>query len=116
MTTDTEATLAAPVKFRTEEATYLPLNLIQASAHNPRKRFDQAKLEQLADSIEAKGVQQAIVVRKHKAPTLSPEAAWPFPTTPQAKGSEAPPQSVTTEKPAKARKAKPAAKTEEASL
>lgn len=61
MTTDTTA--AAP-QFRTETATYLPLNLIQASPFNPRKRFDQAKLEQLADSIEAKGVQQAIVVRK----------------------------------------------------
>lgn len=62
----TDQTLEAPAapKFRTEEATYLPLNLIQPSPHNPRKRFDQAKLEQLADSIEAKGVQQAIVVRR----------------------------------------------------
>lgn len=63
MTDQTPEAATAP-KFRTEEATYLPLNLIQPSPHNPRKRFDRAKLEQLADSIEAKGVQQAIVVRR----------------------------------------------------
>jgi ParB/RepB/Spo0J family partition protein len=59
-----ETPTAEAPKFRTETATYLPLNLIRPSPFNPRKRFDQAKLEQLADSIEAKGVQQAIVVRK----------------------------------------------------
>jgi ParB/RepB/Spo0J family partition protein len=70
ITTDTAEPADAPAtapeapKFRTEEAIYLPLGLIRPSPFNPRKRFDQAKLDQLADSIEAKGVQQAIVVRK----------------------------------------------------
>ncbi len=48
---------------RTETAHYLQLDAIRPSPYNPRKRFDEDALEQLADSIAAHGVQQAIVVR-----------------------------------------------------
>ena len=64
MSTDTTLTEAPAAEFKTFAATYLPLNLLRAGPFQPRKRFDQARLDQLADSIEAKGVQQAIVVRE----------------------------------------------------
>jgi ParB/RepB/Spo0J family partition protein len=41
----------------------IPLDSITPSPTNPRKRFDQAKLQELADSIKAKGVLQPILVR-----------------------------------------------------
>jgi hypothetical protein len=42
----------------------LPLARISASALNPRKHFDEAALEQLADSIRTHGLLEPIVVRK----------------------------------------------------
>ncbi|MFC7408746.1 ParB/RepB/Spo0J family partition protein [Hydrogenophaga atypica] len=41
----------------------LPLEVVVASLTNPRKTFDQAKLQELADSIKATGVHQPILVR-----------------------------------------------------
>ena len=43
----------------------LPLNAIQPSDLNPRKRFDEATLQELASSIEEHGLLQNIVVRSH---------------------------------------------------
>lgn len=39
------------------------VNLIEESLTNPRKHFDQAKLQELADSIKASGVHQPILLR-----------------------------------------------------
>lgn len=41
----------------------LPLEVVVASLTNPRKTFDKAKLQELADSIKATGVHQPILVR-----------------------------------------------------
>ena len=46
--------------------TSLPLSVIRVSPHNPRKRFDEAKLKELADSIRADGVLEPILVRPVK--------------------------------------------------
>lgn len=43
----------------------IPLDDIVASKTNPRKRFDQAALAELAVSIQAQGVAQPILVRPH---------------------------------------------------
>lgn len=62
--TEVDTVIALPEgSIRTELAHYLQLDAIRPSPYNPRKRFDEAALEQLADSIAAHGVQQAIVVR-----------------------------------------------------
>lgn len=42
----------------------LPVMLIQPSPKNPRKTFDEAKLEELAQNIEEQGLLQPITVRK----------------------------------------------------
>lgn len=42
----------------------LPVMLIQPSPMNPRKTFDGAKLEELAQNIEEQGLLQPITVRK----------------------------------------------------
>lgn len=44
----------------------IPLDQIHRSSSNPRKHFDEAKLQELADSIKSKGVLQPIVVRPNK--------------------------------------------------
>jgi len=44
-------------------AQYLPLNLCKAASLNPRKRFNQAALNELADSIEKFGVMQPVLAR-----------------------------------------------------
>jgi ParB/RepB/Spo0J family partition protein len=46
-----------------ENITNLPLHSIQESPFNPRKTFNQAALEELADSIRAQGIMSPIVVR-----------------------------------------------------
>jgi ParB/RepB/Spo0J family partition protein len=43
--------------------TALDLDSIHESPHNPRKHFDQAKLEQLADTIRARGIDNPVTVR-----------------------------------------------------
>lgn len=65
----------------------LPLAVIIASATNPRRHFNAARLQELADSIKASGVHQPILVRPLPAnrveetsyEPLSPQAAWPLP-------------------------------------
>ena len=41
----------------------VPINRIQANPAQPRRHFDEEKLNELADSLKAKGVLQAILVR-----------------------------------------------------
>lgn len=50
----------------------LPLDKIRPSATNPRKTFDSAKLQELADSIRAHGVLQPILVRPARPETDAP--------------------------------------------
>jgi ParB family transcriptional regulator, chromosome partitioning protein len=51
---------AAPA---TEEANEFPIDLIDASALQPRVHFDEAKLEELAQSIRANGIVQPLLIR-----------------------------------------------------
>lgn len=51
---------AAPA---TEEANEFPIDLIDPSALQPRSHFDDAKLEELAQSIRANGVVQPVLLR-----------------------------------------------------
>lgn len=44
-------------------AQYLPLNLCRPNSHNPRKRFAQKPLDELAESIEKFGVMQPVLAR-----------------------------------------------------
>jgi len=44
-------------------AVHIPLSLLQPSPSNPRKNFDQAQLQELADSITSHGLLQPILVR-----------------------------------------------------
>lgn len=53
----------------------LALELIVASPTNSRKNFDATKLQELADSIQASGVHQPVLVRP------CPPAAWKKPAT-----------------------------------
>lgn len=46
-----------------EQVTRIPLRHLRESPTNPRKAFNQAALQELADSIQARGVMQPIVVR-----------------------------------------------------
>lgn len=41
----------------------IALAAISPSTTNPRKNFDQAKLDELTDSIRTSGVQQPIIIR-----------------------------------------------------
>jgi ParB family chromosome partitioning protein len=45
----------------------LPIDAIERSAQQPRKRFEEAKLEELAASIREHGVVEPILVRRHGA-------------------------------------------------
>ena len=49
----------------TEKIIQIPLDRIQANPYQPRKKFDRAKLESLAESIRNDGVLQPVVVRKN---------------------------------------------------
>lgn len=49
------------------------------SPTNPRKRFDDAKLAELADSIRTQGVLQPLLVRLRINPGHVEAAKWPFP-------------------------------------
>lgn len=55
-------TAAAPVEAG-EELRELPVDLLQAGKHQPRRHFDSEALEELSNSIAAQGVVQPIVVR-----------------------------------------------------
>jgi len=59
----------------------IALELLHPSPTNPRKRFDDAKLNELAESIKMQGVLQPILVRTAKGDiNIRPAASWPFPT------------------------------------
>ncbi len=48
---------------QTDAVVEIPVDRISPNPHQPRKTFDQVRLQELADSIREHGVQQAIVVR-----------------------------------------------------
>lgn len=48
----------------TEKIIQIPLDQIRANPYQPRKQFDRAKLDSLAESIRVDGVLQPVVVRK----------------------------------------------------
>lgn len=57
----------------------LPVDLIQRGKYQPRRNFDQDKLQELADSIAAQGVIQPIVVRpvaENKYEIIAGERRW----------------------------------------
>ncbi len=47
----------------------LPLSVIIESAHNPRKRFDPAKLAELAENIRERGIDVPVTVREVETPS-----------------------------------------------
>jgi ParB family transcriptional regulator, chromosome partitioning protein len=51
----------------TEDATEIPIDLIDPSALQPRSIFDEGKLEELAQSIRANGVVQPLLIRRKGA-------------------------------------------------
>jgi ParB family chromosome partitioning protein len=48
----------------TDDASEIPIDLIDASALQPRTTFDEAKLDELAQSISANGVVQPLLLRR----------------------------------------------------
>jgi len=57
----------------------LPVDLIQRGKYQPRRNFDQDKLQELADSIASQGVIQPIVVRpvaENKYEIIAGERRW----------------------------------------
>jgi ParB family chromosome partitioning protein len=52
-----------PAENKGQEISLIPAERIQPDPNQPRKLFDQPKLEELADSIKSKGVIQPIAVR-----------------------------------------------------
>lgn len=54
----------------------VPLLSIARSLRNPRKHFDTAKLQELADSIKATGVHQPILLRPLPEARIADEQAW----------------------------------------
>lgn len=61
---------------------YFPIGIerLFPSPTQPRKRFDEAKLKDLAESIKMQGVLQPILVRKAAPPAKKLETTWPFPS------------------------------------
>ncbi|MDY0747338.1 ParB/RepB/Spo0J family partition protein [Paucibacter sp. R3-3] len=55
------------IEHKTEPAVYVPLGLIAPSPTNPRKRFKQAKIDELAESIKKHGVIQPVLLRRNPA-------------------------------------------------
>lgn len=91
MATDQHDTVTAalPTPAAGPQMRMLAVASIVASSTNPRKTFDQAKLQELADSIKASGVHQPILVRPLPTSRLEETSralrsnvmAWPFATT-----------------------------------
>lgn len=69
-----------PTSTPTPDGDYFPIAIerLFPSPTQPRKRFDEAKLNDLAESIRMQGVLQPILVRKAVKP--NPRTNWPFPT------------------------------------
>ncbi|MFA6015863.1 MAG: ParB/RepB/Spo0J family partition protein [Gallionellaceae bacterium] len=63
---------------------WLAITDLFPSPTNPRKRFDDGKLKELADSIKSQGVLQPILVRAISAAPKKTDS-WPFPVGPYAK-------------------------------
>lgn len=63
--TDTKDTVTQPLPTpgAGSQMMHVAIHSIARSLTNPRKRFDQAKLQELADSIKASGVHQPILLR-----------------------------------------------------
>jgi ParB family chromosome partitioning protein len=57
------AILAAAPRDEDEELRQLPVELISANPHQPRRQFDEEAMVSLADSIRARGVIQPVLVR-----------------------------------------------------
>jgi ParB family chromosome partitioning protein len=57
------AILAATPGTYAEELRHVPLELITANPHQPRRQFDEQTLIELADSIRSRGVIQPVLVR-----------------------------------------------------
>nr|WP_180317523.1 ParB/RepB/Spo0J family partition protein [Delftia acidovorans] len=55
---------------------HVPVLSIARGLRNPRKHFDQAKLQELADSIKATGVHQPILLRPLPESRIADEQAW----------------------------------------
>ena len=55
---------------------HVPVLSIARSLRNPRKHFDTAKLQELADSIKATGVHQPILLRPLPESRIADEQAW----------------------------------------
>lgn len=93
MATDQHDTVTAalPVAGAGPQMRMVAIGTIVASLTNPRKTFDQDKLQELADSIKASGVHQPILLRPLPAARVEEtsramrdaagKAAWPFPKT-----------------------------------
>ncbi len=47
-----------------DRVSHIPIDRIRANPHQPRKRFDEERIQSLADSIKSDGVLQPVVVRK----------------------------------------------------
>lgn len=60
-----------------DEFAFIELPLIEPSLTNPRKTFNEAKLQELATSIKASGVHQPILVRKLPAARLADTSTDP---------------------------------------
>src|SRR5579875_4154924 len=58
------AILAAAPRDEQEELRQIPVELISANPHQPRRQFDEESLVALADSIRARGVIQPVLVRQ----------------------------------------------------
>jgi ParB family chromosome partitioning protein len=58
---------AAPTAVPGRALLFLPIEAIERCAEQPRKRFEEAKLEELAASIREKGVLEPILVRREGA-------------------------------------------------
>ena len=58
-------TSGLPASSMPDELMFVPLKAIASNPLNPRKTFDQAKLEELAASIRDKGVLEPVILRPH---------------------------------------------------
>jgi ParB/RepB/Spo0J family partition protein len=66
-----KASVSEPLSPRGVLGMLIPVAHIESSPMNPRKHFDEAQLQELAASVKANGVVQAVVVRPKYAPTPS---------------------------------------------
>lgn len=75
-TANDNPTAALPIPGAGALMLHVPLQSIARSLRNPRKHFDAAKLQELADSIKATGVHQPILLRPLPESRIADEQAW----------------------------------------